>query len=414
MGGEARSRPGRRRGEVLVVALWTLAGCFEPAAPLAETGLVQHRPLSPIPPVKPPVKPPEPSSGVTRPPEPITYPRPCTDLYAEDLLPTFELDLAEADWAALKQDRAQGEEPWYPVTFRYGAESLPAMVRLRGNNSDCGDKVQVAISFNQVDRKARFHGLRRLNLDHGGCHTMEERLALSFARDLGLPAACANHARLVVNGKYYGLFTNIEHVNKDFLQRQFGEEDEGNLYKSGNKLRTHEEEANLADLEAYREARELDSLERLVDLEEAVLAWALEVVLPAPDNYWLHGWNYYVYSHPTRGFTFIPTDLDQALPGNSAGVTTDFTWPSQLQHPADVVLADPGWRERYEAALDRAARAWDPDVFDARLDRWFAQVRAASADDPFDTITERDIARLERDLRDRGRWLRQRYVREPR
>jgi maltose phosphorylase len=43
-----------------------------------------------------------------------------------------------------------------------------------------------------------------------------------------------NNARLVVNGRYYGLFVNIEHVNKDFLERNFGDAgDGGNLYKGG-------------------------------------------------------------------------------------------------------------------------------------------------------------------------------------
>jgi spore coat protein CotH len=342
-------------------------------------------------------------------PDPLTLPRPCADLYSQELLPTFELELTASDWKALAEDLREGEEPYYPATFRYGAESVPAMVRLRGNNSDCGEKLQLAISFNQVDKKARFHGLRRLNLDHGGCHTMEERLALSFARDLGLPAACANHARLVVNGTYYGLFTNIEHVNKDFLQRNFGSGDEGNLYKSGDKLRTNEEEADLSDLEAYEDARDLLSIEAQVDLEEAVLAWALEAVLPALDNYWLHGWNYYLYNHPTRGFLFIPTDFDQAWPRSSSEVDLDFAWPGALQHPADVVLEDPHWRARYEAALDKAARAWNPDVFDDRIDRWYAQVKQASAEDPFDTISERDISRLKTYQRERARWLRENY-----
>src|SRR5512138_2862483 len=171
----------------------------------------------------------------------VSLPGPCPDLYADGDLPTFEVEVTAETWAALRQDFALGVEVWRPAVFRHAGDTVAdASVRVRGNNSRCGDKLQLAISFDQIDPAGRYHGLRRIDLDHGGCRVLEERLALSVMRDLGLPAACANHARLVVNGAYYGLFLSIEHVNKDFLRRNFGSAaDDGNLYKSGWQLKNN-------------------------------------------------------------------------------------------------------------------------------------------------------------------------------
>ncbi|WP_158305912.1 CotH kinase family protein [Anaeromyxobacter sp. Fw109-5] len=347
--------------------------------------------------VQPPGEPPPP------PPSTVSYPLACADLYADGALPTFEIEISEADWAALEQDRLEGEEIYYPVVFRHEGEVVTnAMMRLRGGNSRCGDKAQFAIAFNQVDPRGRFHGLRRLNLDHGGCRLLHERLAMSFMRDLGVPAPCVNNARLVVNGRYYGLFVNLEHVNQDFLERSFGEEgDDGNLYKGGLYLRTNEQAADYSGLEAYRSAPDVASLAALADLEASIREWAGEAVLPVHDNYWSDGWNYYLYDHPTRGFLFIPNDID--MPFTTAA--SQPILPAALQYPAGMVLADPVWRARFDEAVRRAIAAYDTDAFDERIDRWWAQIAGAAAEDPHAIYTAGDAEELRWRVHVRREWL---------
>lgn len=328
----------------------------------------------------------------------------CADVHAEDALPTFEIEISEAGWAALQQDALEGEEVYYPAAFRFRDEVFPdAMIRLRGGNSRCGDKLQFAISFNQLDPARRFHGLRRLDLDHGGCRMLHERLAMAYLRDLGVPAPCVNNARLVVNGRYYGLFVNLEHVNKDFLERNFGEEgDGGNLYKRGELLRTNEQLADYSGLEAYRAAPDVATLAALADLDESILEWAGEAVLPVHDNYWSDGWNYYLYDHPTRGFLFIPNDID--MPWTT--LASQPILPDTLQYPAGMVLADPVWRARFDDAVRRAIAAYDVPVFDARIDRWWAQIATAAAEDPHVVYTKGDAEELRWRVHVRSEWLR--------
>ncbi len=342
-------------------------------------------------------------SGTDAPPAENTDPHACTDVYAEDALPTFEIEISDAGWAALQQDAVEGEEVYYPAAFRFRDEVLSdAMIRLRGGNSRCGDKLQFAISFNEIDPAGRFHGLRRLDLDHGGCRMLHERLAMAYLRDLGVPAPCVNNARLVVNGRYYGLFVNLEHVNKDFLERNFGEAgDGGNLYKRGELLCTNEQEADYSGLEAYRTAPDVTALAALTDLEESVLEWAGEAVLPVHDNYWSDGWNYYLYDHPTRGFLFIPNDID--MPWTT--IESQPIIPDALQYPAGMVLADPAWRARFDDAVRRAIAAYDLRVFDARIDRWWAQIAAVAAEDPHVVYTKGDAEELRSRVHARSAWL---------
>ena len=313
--------------------------------------------------------------------EPPGWPRACADVFDPDRLPTYSLEIAPDVLKTLEREHQTGHEHWYPAVFRFEAEPpREVMVRNRGNNSSCGTKMQLAIDFHRDDAGARFHGLRRVNLDHGDCKVLNERLALSVFHDAGIVAPCANSARLVINGGYYGLFTNLEPLDKEFLQRNF-EEDEGNLWKSGSEQKTNESEGpGPTRIEDWRNPADLAELEEVADLEQVIAAWAVEAALPAEDNYWLHAWNYYVYEHPERGFVFVPVDLDQGTPRN----TTTALDPLTAWHRVpELVLADPDHRARYIAALARARDAMHPDVIDARIVRWWEQIRMSAADDPF-------------------------------
>ncbi len=351
-----------------------------------------------------------PTPAPTETPEP-TYPLPCPDLYSEDVFPTFEISMEDDELAKLRAEATRDIEEWHPALFRHEAEEHRVEVRNRGNISQCGDKLQLAIAFNHVDREARFRGLRRINLDHGGCGLLDERLSLEFARDLGLPAQCANHARLYVNGEYEGVYVNLEAVNKEFLRRQFGPDgDDGNLWKTARDLKTNEdEEVDRTTLETFHEATDLASLDEVIDLDEAIREWAFEAILPATDNFWIDGWNFYLYEHPGRGFLFIPRDLDKALPYRDAWVVFDPVEPVR-QHPATVVLADGGWQRRYRAALDEMLAAYDPAWFQERVDRWWPQIAEAAADDRNLSIEADDPPPRQPlgYLRARARWLRER------
>jgi hypothetical protein len=57
------------------------------------------------------------------------------------------------------------------------------------------------------------------------------------AKQRGVQYSCVNHARLDVNGEYYGMYANVERVDREYPERHFDDPD-GNLWKEGRELTT--------------------------------------------------------------------------------------------------------------------------------------------------------------------------------
>ncbi len=324
---------------------------------------------------------------------------PCADLYAQDIVPTFELDVAAADWQAIAADysnRVKGT--YYPARFRVGAEVVPdARIRLRGRTDNwIGTKMQFVIAFNRVDGDRRFHGLRKLSLDASPWdHSMlRERIGLAYLRDLGLPAACANNARLVVNGAYVGLYTSVEDADRAYLERNFARPD-GDLFAIDGEtgaweLETNEDDGDLVRLERYLDQTDVAAIDHLTDLEGSIAEWAGEAMIPHAEGYTAGAINFLLYDHPARGFVTLPYDLDSIFfYDDAAGADLDQADPltfrfGSLTRPRQVteILADPRWVAVFQAELDAALAAYDVPTLQARTTAWAAQIAADVAADP--------------------------------
>jgi hypothetical protein len=315
----------------------------------------------------------------------------CADVYAQELLPTFDVDIAPEAWSALADEFVNWQsyeanglplKQYQPTVFRYEGEVFEdAHIRLKGNPccSWSGEKMQFVISFNEIDKKKRFHGLRKIALDAPPYDPslLRERLSYSVYRDLGLPGSCANSARLVVNGALYGVYTNVEHPDKEYLQRSFGKEGaKGPLYKYGSEPKVNEDKVDLGRLEAFWNAASLGDLAALSDLEQVLASWAVEAVLPDVDGYWAGSGNFYVYDHPTRGFLHLPWDLDYTFEGGSPDLDPVAYIVDWGTRPPlfDMVTKDPAGLELFRQAIAKVRGAYEPSTLVARLDAWSAQI----------------------------------------
>lgn len=348
----------------------------------------------------------------------IDDPTACNKLYDADLFPRFELTISDETWAAFGEDYASwearlaaGEEvkPWHPLdAFRYEDEVVTdAQIRLKGNPccSWVGNKYQWVIAFNETDRTGRFHGLREISLDQPYYEPsfLRERTALAWNRDLGLPASCANNAEVWVNGALFGLYTNIETVDKEFLQRNFGDAGaEGNLYKYDWTMQAWEQktgDGDFSDLTAFFDTYDAEEQEELWDLDEAMLEWAAEAAAPDWDGYWSGSINFMLYHHPDRGWMMIPWDQDYAF-----FVGTDMlpAWRQDyygLTLHLDVVLADATLRDRYLSAFKEVIGAYDVATFESRVDEWTAQVDDVARADPNKGFTDAQYVASRNELR---------------
>ena len=328
---------------------------------------------------------------------PITWPQACPDIYDENSVPSFDLTFTPEELNALQIDCGNHVQQYRPVKLTYGNEVVDAMARLKGNWSwDCG-KMQFVVSFNEIDPKGRFHGVRKLVFDAPWYDRtlLHERLAMPFFEAQGLPYSCVNNAMVSINGVYYGAYANIERLDKEYLQRNF-EMADGNLYQAGTELKTNETMPDTSDLDALNAANTVAELEKVMDLNESVSEWAAEAMLPAMDNYWAGvEINYYIYHHPTRGFLHLPYDMDIVF-GDSAYQDGSLLWPDTVtsdpilyEHPGwqkedrvKMVLSDPVWCQRFVDALVKARAVYSPTEFAARVDKWNAQITTALSMDP--------------------------------
>ncbi len=323
----------------------------------------------------------------------------CASLYDQAHLPTFALEVSAQAWAALEADYAAGVKDYHPTAFGYTSATgevlrvEEAAVRLRGNPgfSWLGEKMQFVISFNEYDPDGRFQGLRKISLDASWYDptVLRDRLAYAYLRHLGLPASCANSARLEINGVYYGLYKSVEYVDHEFLERNFGDElAGGTLWKYGTTATANEDEADPAAVTAYWADASVRNQEELSDLEHNLLAWAAEVVLPHNDGYWCCAHNFYLYEHPERGLMFVPWDLDYSF--DATPYTADpYTWSrgGNADH-FERVVAHPDWGLAFLEAMERAVAAFDPDMLEGWLGEWAEQTATAFSEEPHTNFTQ--------------------------
>ncbi len=243
--------------------------------------------------------------------------------------------------------------------------------RLRGNTSRYSAKKSFKISFNSFIKGRRFHGVKKLNLngEHNDPSIMRSKLSFDIYRKISVPASRASHARVYINGVYYGLYISVEDVGEDFLTKYFND-DSGNLWKclypadlqylgdnpstyaalsSGGRpvyeLQTNETENDFSQL--ARLIRVInntpsnsmaDSLEMLLDIPTVLKYFAMNVLVGSWDDYRSLMNNYYLYYIPSENkFTLIPYDYD-----NSFGVDWSGTnWSTADPYNFPMVVTGP-------------------------------------------------------------------------
>ncbi len=332
----------------------------------------------------------------------------CHAIYAQDALPTFELEISDSVWDKLvyywnhgKALDAKDKDTKLDLPleeFRYGDIVIhDATIRLRGNPEFWeplpDDKLQFQIDFDQNDEDGHFLGLKKLALDAATAnrHMLRDRLALSILRDVGIIAPCANHAKVFINGEYYGIFTNLEKLDEVFLARVF-DDPTGDLWeRAGWKLKTNKDIASDDRLDDLKDADSPEELETYLDLEQALRVFAADAVIPNSDGPWAGGLNFYLYDDPLGGkFVMLPWDLDNTFE-RFAG-TKDYpsnpdpvVWEKKKTHGRpwyELALEEPKWFDYYIQQVEEVfAEGYQLEVLHERIDTWTDQIEEAVLED---------------------------------
>ena len=186
-----------------------------------------------------------------------------------------------------------------------------------------------------------------------------------------------------MNGKYLGIYSNVEPVGKAFLQRQFGNAN-GSLYEGGGADFQPHALGGFArkmsktpdDKQPLKEVAELfstdgnvamDQLAKRVDLDQFLKFWVAEVLLGHWDGYAGNRNNFFVYLEPkSHRFQFLPWGTDGTFSGN---IFIKEQVPKIIKARGRLCSAlyqDPVYRQRYLKLLAGQLDGWwhEQDLID--------------------------------------------------
>jgi spore coat protein CotH len=339
----------------------------------------------------------------------------CSDLFDPDMVRTYSIDIAPSDWSAIMGEfndvtslLAKGNDfvVRHPVVFHMGSETVTdATLKLHGQSSwaqtvmldGARAKMQFDISFHESNPNGKFHGIEKLVFDmpRGDWTFMHDRLAHTWLRQVGIAAGCAANARVEINGAYYGLFVAEENTNKRILA-EFFPNNTGGLWKAGSQPETAAtlQPQNMSRQQTYAQAKDLTSVEAIVDLQSSMPEWASEALLNDGDGMYGGNHNFYIYDASPKGFVYLPNDTDSTFDWMTLNDVTPanahpaFPWSNRTQpqpQPQPVwsaAMDDAGWRKQYGAAMAAQLSQWNVAQIQGWIDSWSQQIAADVAADP--------------------------------
>ena len=152
-------------------------------------------------------------------------------LYNEETLETVTLEFSQGDyWDQMKRNKDADNGQKVSATLRYKDKVIEGVgVGFRGLTSYSfadADKKSFSIDLDPNDAGVDINGYDELKLNnaHEDPSAMRETL---FSNLIGnnIPAARANFVKLVINGRNYGIYTNLEKLEKDHVDDWFFDKD---------------------------------------------------------------------------------------------------------------------------------------------------------------------------------------------
>ena len=315
-------------------------------------------------------------------------------LFNEDSIPSFEIEISEEAFDSLRND----PYTWVEGSFHYdGRTWSPVGIRLKGENSfsPIDEKPSIKVKFNKYVSGGEFLGLRELTLNNmfSDYSMMHERITYRMYREFGVPAARSHHALLTLNGEDYGLYANVENVDRRMMRRWFDDSD-GPLFEVWDvdfydgyipyfELEYGEDDRTnlqgVADTLETGGASSLAALEEHLSLEAFLRYWAVGAYVAQFDAYPYSnpGDDCHVYDDPTTGtLHFLPHGADETFYYNDSEVD----WANGILgvRCLEVPECRSTWIELVQEVLVLAEEIGIVDYFDTVSDQIEEHVREDS------------------------------------
>jgi spore coat protein CotH len=277
---------------------------------------------------------------------------PGADLYDQNVIRTFFLTFESSEWEKELSD-FRDTDVEVPATLQVDGNEYKAVgVRFRGMSSYSmvreGQKRSLNISMDLAHKGQNFLGYKTLNLlnSHEDPSFLRTVLYSRIARE-HLPAPKANLIHLAINGESWGIYSNVQQFDKEFVKGNFGS-------KSGTRWKVQGSPNGRGTLEylgpdpqVYRKVYQIKSkeskedwmrliemtrvlnqtpsvdlkerLEPLLDVDGALRFLALENVLINNDGYWIRASDYSLLLDEKGRIHLVPHDMNEGFsrPGGS-------------------------------------------------------------------------------------------------
>jgi hypothetical protein len=351
-----------------------------------------------------------------------------TAWYAQEALNDVHITIPPESWDPIN---AQANPPgcvpflreYYTGSVRIGDTSFDGVgVRTKGgcgSSRNLSQKASFKLNFSWDDQavggcpeERRIHGLKRMTFNNQvqDRSYVHEMLAYHFYKLMGVPTPRANHVRVFVNDQLWGVYLNLESIDRRMLSRWFGSK-EGMLYEGtywcdllpanvppadedtyciSRKFHPSACEPTAAggDPEDYTVVRDMigpaenpppgtlqhilagesfyPEIEEIWNFDAFLSLWAVETIIGHWDGYTIQIVNNYRFYHdPSTGkWTIIPTGVDQTFVQNTEVGTTAGRIAQRCWQEQDC-------QDAYKARLAQAV-----DVFEqANLQEMAAAIR---------------------------------------
>ena len=321
-------------------------------------------------------------------------------LFQTDKLVDIKITLAPEDWdeirrqsrsfvESLKPDAADSPFTYVRGDIEINGQRIPNVgIRKKGFlGSLNNDRPSLKVKFEEYQKQSPFDGIDRLTLNNNNQDPSRllQVLTYKFFNDSGTRASRCNLAKVSVNGKDLGIYSNVESIKRPFLERTFGDGSgslfEGTVadfypdfmkrFEKKNSAASRKQLSPIVDILAA-ETLDVRALEEHLDIDAFNRFWAAESLVGFWDGYTNNQNNFFLYRAPSnQKFYFIPWGTDSSF-------TEGMPLPPFRIFPKSVhsqsILANrlyrhPETRERYLTTLKTMlSDSWSEDRLLAEVD----------------------------------------------
>lgn len=274
------------------------------------------------------------------------------ELYDTSVLRTMFLEFDNDDWE-IELENFHGTDVDVPAKLTVDGKVYPNVgVRFRGASSyghvQRGSKRSLNLSMDTADEDQRLYGYKSLNLlNSHGDPTMMSTVVYSHIARQYVAAPKANFVHVVVNGRSWGLYDNVQQFDKTFLKENFKKSKgtrwkvsgspsaDGGLRYLGDDLADYESRFEMKSSDGLKEWDALielcktlnetpsdqlvAALDPILDIDATLKFLALDVVLVNSDGYWTRASDYSLFRDKDGLFRPLPHDMNEAFAVASHG-----------------------------------------------------------------------------------------------